>query len=61
MLLSFEDNAHRTRCTGYFLPTVEIKNSHVMINTRVYFDQPFKNNVRTYENFRKIPTVQGSD
>ena len=24
-VLSFEDNAHRTRDTGYFLPKVEVK------------------------------------
>ena len=61
MLLSIEDKAHRTRYTGYFLLTVEIKDSYVMINARIYFDQPFENDDKTYENFRKIPTAQGND
>ena len=31
-VLSFEDNAHQTRHTRYFLPTVKIEEENVIIN-----------------------------
>ena len=43
----------RTVYTGYFLPKVEINNYNVMIDGRNFFEEPVKNNIRTYENFRK--------
>ena len=27
----------------------------------IFLDQPIKNNIKTYENIRKITTVQGDD
>ena len=33
----------------YFLPTAEIKDYNVMIDGKNLFDQPFKNNLRTYD------------
>ena len=44
----------------YFSPTVEIKNYNGMIDRRNFFDQPLKNNVRTY-NIGKIATGQGKE
>ena len=32
-----------------------------MIDRRNFFDQPVKNNLRTYDNIRKIATNQGDD
>ena len=32
-----------------------------MIDERNFFDQTVKNNLRTYDNIRKIPTGQGDD
>ena len=32
-----------------------------MINRQNFFDQPIKNNSRTYDNIRKIATGQGDD
>ena len=32
-----------------------------MINGRSFFDQPIKNNLRTYDNIRKIAIDQGDD
>ena len=32
-----------------------------MIDGRTYFDKPVKNNLRTYDNNRKITTGQGND
>ena len=58
-VLSFENNAHRTRYTGYFLPKVEIKDYNVMINGQSFFDQPVKNDLRIYDNVQKITIGQG--
>ena len=41
-VLSSEDNAHRTKHTGYFLLKIEIKDHNV------FFDQPVKSDPRTY-------------
>ena len=60
-VLSFENNGGRTSYTRYYLPLVEIKNYNVVIDGRNVFDQPIKNNSRTYENIRKIATGQGDD
>ena len=32
-----------------------------MIDGQNVFDQPVRNNLRTYDSFRKIATVQGDD
>ena len=32
-----------------------------MIDGRNFFDQPIKNDIKTYENIRKIATGQGDD
>ena len=45
----------------YYLPTIEMKNYNVMIDGRNYFDQTVRNNLRTYDNIRKIATGQGDD
>ena len=56
-VLSFQNTTDRTVHTKYYLPTVEIKDS-VMIDRLNFFDQPVKNNLRTYDNIRKIVTSQ---
>ena len=43
----------------YYIPTVEIKDYHVMIDGQNVFNQPVKNNLITYENIRKIAIGQG--
>ena len=53
--LSFKDDDGRESCEQYFLPTVEIKDYNIMI------DQPIKNDLKTYDNIRKIATGQGDD
>ena len=45
----------------YYLPTVEIKDYNVMIDGRNLFDQPIKNDLKTYDNIIKIATDQGDD
>ena len=59
--LAFENYTQRTSLSGYYLPTVEIKDYNVLINGENFFDQPIKNNKLTYENIRKIATGQGDD
>ena len=47
--------------TRYFLPKVGIKDYNVMIDGRNVFDQPVKNDLRTYDNIQKILTDPGDD
>ena len=54
-VLSFKDDDGRESCEQYYLPTVEIKDYNIMI------DQPIKNDLKTYDNIRKIATGQGDD
>ena len=49
-VLSFENNAHRTRHTWYFLAKGEIRDYNVMMDRQNFFDQPVKNYLRTYDN-----------
>ena len=51
----------RTSYTRYYLPLVEIKGHNVMIDGRNFLDQLVKYHLITYENIRKIATVQGDD
>ena len=43
------------------LPTLEKKDYNVMIDGRNSFDQPIKNDLKTYDNIRKISADQGDD
>ena len=47
--------------TGFYLPKVKITNSNVKIDGRNFFDQSINDDIRTYENIRKIATSQGDD
>ena len=58
-VLAFENDDDRTSGDQYYLPTVEIKDYNIMINSENFFDQSIKNNKVTYENIRKIATGQG--
>ena len=44
--------------TQCYLPIVEINNYNVMIDGKNFFDQPVKDNSRTYDKLRKIVTGQ---
>ena len=57
----FENNGDRKAHTGYFLPKVEIKNYNVIIDGQNFFDQPVKNDMRTYDKLWIIATGQGDD
>ena len=40
---------------------MEIKDYNVIIDEKLFFDQPVKTDLRTYENIRKIETGKGDD
>ena len=58
--MSLTANDGRESQKQYYLPTVEMKN-YVMIDGKNFFDQPFKSDLKTYGNIRKIATGQGDD
>ena len=49
-ILSFKDNDGRKNHKQYYLPTVEVKDYNLMINERNFFDQPIRNDLKTYDN-----------
>ena len=60
-ILAFENDTQRTSHSGYYLPSVEIKNYNIVINGENFFDQQIKNKKITYDNVRKIDTGYGDD
>ena len=60
-MLSFENQNDRTSHSTYYLPKVEIKDYNVMIDCKIFFDQPINSDLKTYENIRKIASGQGDD
>ena len=40
----------------YFLPKGEIKNYHVLIDGRNFYDQPIKDLIKEYDEVRKVST-----
>ena len=49
-VLSFENEGDRTSYFKCYTPTVEIKDYHVAIDGKNFFDIPIKNKEQTYEN-----------
>ena len=43
----------------YFVPTVEMKDYQLV--DKMFFDQPVKNDLRTYDNVRKVTIGHGDD
>ena len=60
-VLSFKDDDGRESHKQYYLLTVEIKDYNFMIDWWNFFDEPVKNDLKTYNNIRKIATRQGDD
>ena len=58
-VLASEDDAQRTSYKRYHLPNVQIKDYIVIIDGKICFDQPVKNNKTKYEKTRKIANGQG--
>ena len=61
LFLAFENDNDRRSDEEYYLPTVEIKDYNIMINSENFFDQTIKNNKVTYDNTRNIATGQVDD
>ena len=61
MLLFESKNERRTSHKMYFLPTAEINGCNIMIDGRIFFDQPITSDIKTYENTRKNAIGQGDD
>ena len=57
----FENKGDREEHAGYYLPTMQRKDYNVMIDGRNLFDQPIRNNIKMYENIRRIAIAQGDD
>ena len=53
-VLSFENEDNRIRHTRYFLSKVKLKDYNVKIGVENIFDQPINDDIKTYENTRKI-------
>ena len=45
----------------YFLPRVNITNYNVLINSRNFYDQPINDQIKKYDEIRKIATGKGDD
>ena len=46
--MSLKDDDGRESQKQYYLPTMEIKDYNVMIDGRNFFDQPIKNDFKTW-------------
>ena len=57
----FKDHYGRQSHKQYFLPALGIKGYNAMINGRNFFNQLIKNDLKTYDNIRKIATGQCDD
>ena len=45
----------------YFLPTVDITNCNVLIDDRNFYDQPINDQIKKYDEIRKVATGKGDD
>ena len=59
--MAFENYDQRISNKSYYIPNVEIKVYNIMIDGKIFFDHPVKNDKVTYKNIRKIVTGQGDD
>ena len=59
--MTFEDENGRTSSSKYYIPKVTIKDYNVKTEDKRFFDQPINNDIKAYENIRKIATGQGDD
>ena len=60
-VLSFEDNAHQTRNRIFSSKIRNKRLYNVIIDEQNLFDQPLKNDFRSYDNIQKIATIPRDD
>ena len=56
LVLSFENDNGRESHKQNYLPTVETKDYNVMIDGRSFFDESIKNDLKRYDDIKKIST-----
>ena len=59
--MSFKDDDGHQSHKQYYLPTVEIKDYNVIVHGRNFFDQPIENDLKTFDNIRKIAIGQSDN
>ena len=59
--MSFKDEDGQEGQRQYYVPNMDIKDYNVVIDGKNFFDHPIKNDLKTYDNIRKIATGQGDD
>ena len=55
------NKVERDSLRKYFLPRVEITNYNVLIDGRNFYDQPINDQIKKYDEIRKIATGKGDD
>ena len=65
-LLAFDDTGCPSRVQRdshrkYFLPRVDVTNYNVLIDGRNFYDQPINDQIKKYDEIRKIATGKGDD
>ena len=63
-VLAFNNGANivqRDSHKNYFLPRVSITNYNVLIDGRDFYDQPINDQIKKYDEIRKIATETGDD
>ena len=60
-VLAFNAIDNRIGHSRFYLPTEKVEDYNVMIDRKKIFDQPIKNDIKTYDNIRKITTGQGDN
>ena len=56
-----DNKVERDSRRKYFLPRVDITNYNVLIDSRNFYDQPTNNQIKKYDEIRKIATGKGDD
>ena len=63
-VLAFNNAANRIERDSprkYFLPRVNITDYNVLIDGRNFYDQPINDQIKKYDEIRKIATEKGDD
>ena len=45
----------------YFLPRIKINNYNIENDDRIFYDQPFNDSIKQYDEVRKMSTGKGDD
>ena len=56
-----DNKVERNSYRKYFLPRIDITNYNVLIDGRNFYDQPINDQIRKYDEIRKIATEKGDD